>query len=327
MFSVVIPMYNAEAFIRRSVDSVLSQTEPDYELVVIDDGSTDSSLSIVSSYQDDRLKVVEQENRGAGSARNRGIAEASGGWIAFLDADDMWRNDHLQELSILIREFGDAGLVSTRTIEVDTGKVPVEPPRRRNWKRRKVDYFRKAAVTPLFVHSSSVAIKRAVFDNVGYFSNFRQGEDEEFWVRVCLAHPCAVSDKPTSLYCRGTGGTMEQMWDKHIKEKRSTNTVRHIGPAVSYLVDALEAGNVCEDFRDSIAIFINSRITTELRILLYSGRLEQIPTVGGFYMPPLLFRHRVWKAIARQPRSILRCIYRVRSVLRFLYRFLANKAN
>lgn len=323
--SVVIPLHNKAEVIRRCVDSVLAQTSTDYELVIVDDGSTDESLSIVLSYKDYRLKVIEQENRGAGRARNTGITEASGEWIAFLDADDVWRNDHLQELKNLIAEFGDAGIVSTRSLEVDTANVSVEPAHGRSWKRKRIDYFRQAAVSKGVLHSSSVAIRRTVFETVGYFGSFRQGEDGEFWSRVCLAYPCAVSDKPTVFYCRGTGGIMEQMWEKTIAEKGSTSAVREIGPEVAYLVEQLRTGNVREDLRDSVAILINSCITTELRIMLYNGRLEGMRTVGSFYLHPLLFRHQVWRAIARQPSSILKSIYGLRSLLRFLYRFSVSK--
>src|SRR5262245_53259028 len=99
MISVVIPCHNAAAYLRSSIDSVLAQTVPPREILVIDDGSTDESATVAMSYAP-RVRVVKQTNRGPASARNRGIEEATGEWIAFLDADDVWRPQKLERQGV-----------------------------------------------------------------------------------------------------------------------------------------------------------------------------------------------------------------------------------
>src|SRR5690606_27294669 len=97
MFSVVIPLYNKEANIRQTLESVLNQTCTDFGIVIGNDGSKDNSRDVVLSMDDARIRLIDQENAGVSAARNRGIKEARGEWIAFLDADDLWREDKRSE--------------------------------------------------------------------------------------------------------------------------------------------------------------------------------------------------------------------------------------
>jgi glycosyltransferase involved in cell wall biosynthesis len=102
--SVVVPLYNTENYVARAIDSVLAQTFQDFELIVVDDGSTDSGPDLVRKYQDPRVKYYSQSNRGPGAARNRGIKESTSPYVSFLDADDEWLPDFLQKyLEALMR--------------------------------------------------------------------------------------------------------------------------------------------------------------------------------------------------------------------------------
>lgn len=92
-FSIVIPLYNKEKSITTTINSVLNQTCGDFELIIVNDGSTDTSLEIVQSIKDERIRIINQKNGGVSSARNQGIIEAKFDWIAFLDADDLWEKD------------------------------------------------------------------------------------------------------------------------------------------------------------------------------------------------------------------------------------------
>src|SRR5690554_3129002 len=96
MITVIIPLYNKERSILKTVSSVLTQSFTEFELLIVNDGSTDNSLQMVSSLKDPRLRIINKENGGVSSARNTGIKEATNEWIALLDADDLWKEDHLK---------------------------------------------------------------------------------------------------------------------------------------------------------------------------------------------------------------------------------------
>ena len=98
MISVVIPLYNKEKQVKQTLRKVLEQTFSDYEIIIVNDGSTDSSAEIAREFEDHRIKVIDQENAGVSAARNRGIKEAKGNFIAFLDADDEWDKDYLAQI-------------------------------------------------------------------------------------------------------------------------------------------------------------------------------------------------------------------------------------
>src|SRR5574344_1434815 len=96
MISVVIPLYNKERYIERAIRSVLNQSFQDFEIIVVNDGSTDQSVTIVKDINDSRIRIINQKNGGVSSARNKGISEAKYAIVAFLDADDVWKENHLE---------------------------------------------------------------------------------------------------------------------------------------------------------------------------------------------------------------------------------------
>ena len=120
--SIVIPLYNKAPYVRRALDSIAAQTFTDFELIVIDDGSTDDGAAIVEKYLDRRFRLIRQANAGPGAARNVGIAQARGEFIAFLDADDEWLPNYLAEGLRLFEEFGpEVASVTSGYIEYPSG--------------------------------------------------------------------------------------------------------------------------------------------------------------------------------------------------------------
>lgn len=103
--SVIIPLFNKESYIKRAIRSVISQTHPANEIIVVDDGSTDNGPAIVSAIEDHRIKLLSEENAGVSSARNHGISHAKGDVVAFLDADDEWHPNFLEVIGRLIALF------------------------------------------------------------------------------------------------------------------------------------------------------------------------------------------------------------------------------
>ena len=112
-FSVVIPLYNKEHYIEATIRSVLSQTCQDFEVIVVDDGSTDGSAEIVESFGSPLVRLIRQENRGVSAARNRAMREATGEWVALLDGDDMWGAEYLATVAEMIERWPKCGAYGT----------------------------------------------------------------------------------------------------------------------------------------------------------------------------------------------------------------------
>jgi len=202
-FSIVIPLYNKEKYIGRALKSVLSQTFTDWECIIVDDGSTDQSLEVVSKFKDSRIKVVRQKNSGPSAARNRGAKEARAEWIALLDADDYWLENHLEDLWFLIEKFPDCGVVGTNFWNEDTfGKrgLANQFDNKKNFGIYQYFLFVASRKGPL-VCSSSTAVKKSVWIEVGGFrEKYRLAEDADFWARLSLKTNFAVHHRPSVIY-------------------------------------------------------------------------------------------------------------------------------
>ena len=206
-FSVVIPLYNKAPYVAKAIESVLAQTFADYELVIVDDGSNDSSADIAIQAIEGRVncKVLQQENAGVSVARNNGVAASNGDYLCFLDADDWWESAFLEEMDKLIGEFPDAGIYgSNYTIVNETrhktrvAKIGVDE----GFERGYINYFQtysKTMYMPLW--TGAVCIPRKVFEAMGGFPlGVKLGEDFLLWVHIALKHKVALLNKPLSYY-------------------------------------------------------------------------------------------------------------------------------
>ncbi|QAY77036.1 glycosyltransferase family 2 protein [Sphingosinicella sp. BN140058] len=231
MFSVVIPLYNKGAFIGRTVRSALAQSFQEFELIIVDDGSTDDGPAQVASFQDRRLRVIRQPNAGKGAARNLGMQKASRPWIAFLDADDYWFPDHLAELETMARLHPEAGLLSTSYAE---GADPAASQPHHGADIRPIDYLAEAARSVGIVWSSATAVRRDLANDLGGFGHWRTGEDLEYWMRVAMRAPVIKSDRVTAYYFRNENSEMAQV---HRAEKTAplTRGLFEIWPSVAFL--------------------------------------------------------------------------------------------
>jgi glycosyltransferase involved in cell wall biosynthesis len=190
-FSVIVPLYNKEAEIERTLRSVLAQSYPPLEIVVVDDGSTDRSAAIVESIGSPLIRLIRQPNAGETAARNRAMAEAMGDYFALIDADDEWREGFLAEVAGMIAEFPDCGLYSTGfDIIDDRGEHPARTPEVRGV----VDNFFRESMTAYVSIPSASVIPRAVVDAVGGFpEGMRLGGDQYMWVKIARRYPVCFS--------------------------------------------------------------------------------------------------------------------------------------
>lgn len=189
-FSIVIPLYNKESSIIKTLQAVLNQTHYNFEVLVVNDGSTDNSVQQVKSIGSDKIRIIQQNNQGVCAARNKGIKEATYPYIAFLDADDYWEITYLQEHVKLINDFPLAAMWSCGYDEIVNGKRTylnhVLPEGFRGYVE---NYFDIKRHSDLF-HSSSVVIRKEAFDKAGYFDErIKYSEDLDMWYRIILNYP------------------------------------------------------------------------------------------------------------------------------------------
>lgn len=197
--SVVIPLYNKGPHIERALDSVLAQSEQSFEIVVVDDASTDGGDEFVRRHPDRRIRLLRRAQPGPGghAARNAGIRAAAAPLIAFLDADDAWEPRHLETILRLRAAFPQAGVYSTAyRIKSMSGRVAPKTYRgvpEAPWEGLVPDYFAAAAKSTL-IWTSVIAIPSDVFAAVGNFpEGVPKGGDIEMWFRIAIKYPVAFS--------------------------------------------------------------------------------------------------------------------------------------
>ena len=206
-FSVVIPLFNKAPYIAKAIQSVLSQTFTDYELIIIDDGSKDDSFAIALKAIEGRgnCHIYRQKNAGVSVARNNGVAFSHGEYLCFLDADDWWDERFLEEMSKLIEEFPDAGIYGTNYIIVNETKhktrvspIGVEA----GFEKGYINYcqvYAKTLAMPLW--TGAVCVPRGIFDEMkGYPQGVKLGEDFILWIHIALKYKVAFLNKPLAYY-------------------------------------------------------------------------------------------------------------------------------
>lgn len=202
-FSVIIPLYNKEKYIEDTLNCVLAQTFQDFEVLIIDDGSTDNSVAFVSKFTDARITLLQQENGGVSSARNLGINHASGTLIGFLDADDYWYPNHLEQLAGLYNDFPIVGLYCSRykiRFSENNDYTPKLLDIGADFRGMVPDFFHSSSVDRI-AWTSAVAVPKAVINEIGAFSKeVSNGQDLELWIRIAIKYPVAITDSCTSLY-------------------------------------------------------------------------------------------------------------------------------
>lgn len=204
MISVIIPLYNKEGSIAQALDSVMAQECQDFEVIVVDDGSTDGGAAVVENYGDPRIRLVRQENAGVSAARNRGIEEARGEYVAFLDADDVWMPGFLSEIGVLQKEFPQCRAQATNYVFNSNGvksptilrKIPFGGER-----GVLVNYFEVASCSHPPVCSICVCIERRLLQEIGGFPvGIKSGEDLLVWARVAVRTDWAYSMREMAQY-------------------------------------------------------------------------------------------------------------------------------
>ena len=203
-FSVIMPLYNKAPYVRKAVESVIGQTFVDWELIIVDNGSTDGSSEIVAAFTDPHIRIVRlEDNIGPGGARNHGVAKSSALWICFLDADDWWEPAFLEEMAGLVERHPDAGIYGTSYYIVKNGKKRIAPIGVEDgFIEGDINYCKVYAQTLCMpLTSITVCISRKVFEESGGFpTDIKLGEDFLLWIHIALKHKVVLLNKPLSNY-------------------------------------------------------------------------------------------------------------------------------
>lgn len=196
-FSVVVPLYNKGAHIVETIESVISQNYTDFEVIIIDDGSTDDGLAKVKSVADHRIKIHEQKNQGVSAARNRGVKEAAGEYVAFLDADDCWYPWHLSEMEALISKVPGAALYCVAHDILQEGKIYRRPkPLGSEFVGKVPDFFDAYSKGFGLVNSTTACLPKSfLLENTGFPLGVKKGEDVYVWIRAGVFGGVAHSAK------------------------------------------------------------------------------------------------------------------------------------
>ena len=201
LISIVIPLYNKERFIKETLDSVFNQSFTDYEIIIVNDGSTDSSVFIVNAIEDQRITVLSNQNKGVSYARNFGISKANSDLIALLDGDDLWEQNHLENLYNLYEKFPDCGLYATAYNKKYFNGEKIKASYNglaKEYFGIIEDYF-LASIKDGIAWTSAVLIPMKTFRKVGVFDEeMRSGQDTDLWIRIALKDSIAFSSIASS---------------------------------------------------------------------------------------------------------------------------------
>ena len=241
-FSVIIPLYNKAPYIRKALESVFAQTYTDYELIVVDDGSTDDSASIVQQFIDERLKVkgeetsgavtstyhlspityklsvrlITQSNAGVSAARNAGVAQSHGDYLAFLDADEWWEPTYLEKMAQLIADYPEAGLYACNYVYYKPGKTHVALNISTGYINYPKAYYESNAMP---IWTGAAMIQRKVFEEMGEFPvGIKLGEDFLLWAKTAMHYPVAFLNEALAWYNNDVPATLRATRNLHAPE-------------------------------------------------------------------------------------------------------------
>lgn len=254
MFSVIIPLYNKAPYVAKAIESVLGQTYRDFEVIVIDDGSTDQSLEVAKTFENKSITIVSQPNSGVSTARNNGVKLAKHPYICFLDADDWWHPTFLEEMKRLITDFPDAGIYGSGYYIVKNEQeriAPIGVPQ--GFERGIIDYcevYAKTLCMPLW--TGAVIVPKYIFDEEGGFkSQLKFGEDFDLWIRIALKHKVILVNKPLAYYNQDV-----DVNNRGVAVHKTYSPVNHFIFNLDYLYDNEKNNHRLKILLDKLRVYI-----------------------------------------------------------------------
>jgi len=230
-----MPVYNAEKYIKQSIESILNQSEQDFELIIINDGSTDKSEEIIKSFSDKRIKYIYQKNSGAATARNKGLDSALGDFIVFQDADDFSLPCRFE---ILKRHFktSNIGIVHSDMLIINEDNSPLGYWQSRSMERNRVlRFFLKVGT---FINGSSMMLRKEVFEDLRYDTTLKIGEDTNL-ILIALKYWDSVHvPEPLYFYRKHSNNTTKEKdyntLALHVQRTIETNSIKDLIPEIDW---------------------------------------------------------------------------------------------
>ena len=213
-FSVIIPLFNKAEYVERTLNSVLLQSFDDFEVIIVNDGSTDNSLKIAESFTDDRIVIYSKDNKGVSTARNYGVTKATSNYIAFLDADDLWKPNHLDALHNLIVDMPSCALYCMGYIKQksEKSKIRAQFGTIADGYKGVVSGYFKNSLPFTIAGMGAVAINKAKFIEVGGFTEgVTHGEDIELWTSLALQDKVALHNIATVIHLINIKGRVSNL--------------------------------------------------------------------------------------------------------------------
>lgn len=299
MISVIIPLYNKAASIGQTLRTVLGQTFQDFEVVVVDDGSTDGGADVVRAVDDARIRLISQPNAGVSAARNRGVSEARGEFVAFLDADDLWRPTYLETQFALTCKYPNCAVFATN-YEFHDAKGCVTPTILRRLPFTGEDgilsnYFEVASCSHPPLWTSAVIVRREAVEAIGGFPvGVTLGEDLLTWARLACHESIAFSRKVEANYIFRT---QKQL----VTPRRPPDKTDVVGQALGELCERHKAVKWLPEY---VALWHKMRMVTFVRLGMRREASYEYARIRQYTRPEKKVIY--WRILNALPRTVIR---------------------
>ena len=290
--SVIMPLFNKAPYVKKAVGSVLAQSFRDWELIVVDDGSTDGGPQVVLDLADERCHAYSQGNLGVSAARNSGVRLAKGELLAFLDADDWWDTDFLKEMVTFADEYPDASLWASNYWYVKRGKTRVAVNQKTGYFNYPESYLRNDAMP---VWTGAVLLRKENFEQVGGFpEGIKLGEDFLLWSKIALKYKFAFLDKPLAYYNNDVPASARATRNLYPPEQHMLFHLEHLEGHTEWKA-------LCDKLR------VNGLLEYWLSDKYHKAALKELRKVDWKKQPKKVYRlYRIPRLLVRVQQGIMR---------------------
>ena len=291
MISIVITCYNYANYVADAIFSALGQTYENFEIIIVNDGSTDNSEEVISRFLDDpRIKYIKQKNAGQANAKNTGIRNAKGDFMAFLDADDMWEPDKLEK-QVRLFNNPNVGVVYSRARYIDGNGNPLDFKLQNKYLRPRSGKVTEWLIFDNFVPFSSSVVRRECFEKVGLFDeSLKMGIDWDLWLRISVHYEFDYVDEPLLLYRMGHVGQMsrngemrqrcsDKIMEKFLGEHSGVVDSRVLKAAMYYTYWSRGYHWQFEDKEKSLKYYLRAIRCNPCRMAAYKGIIKMLLTL------------------------------------------------